>query len=444
MFGVGDVIDGKYRVRGICSSAGGMGTIVHVDPVTSALPYAIVLKYCKEPDPEAKARFSREVRYLADFAGNSMVLQVLDSNLTMDPPYFVMKYYADGDLSRLAVRIQGDPGFQESMFNKMLDCISELHARRLQHRDIKPQNFLVDGEAIVVSDLGLAKEVGAGTTFTVSHQYWGSHGYLPPEFLTGGFKAATPPSDIFMLGKTFYTILTGRDPVYLAALGVHPAVFYVIERCCDLNPANRYSTIAELKQALRLAYDVVLARAKGMGTARQALSQIVTRLSSERKYVVDEITGFLDLMAMLQEDERSALMHELPGTFYYVLAQQPIESRLRGFLDQYAVFSRAAVQTFSYAETVADNMKAIFDRSSVPGYRAKALDIAIDAAELAHRFAAMDTCKEMITSVADDELGIAVAAVLARHRGTFVDGIETSRCHSDAVGNAILAGRRAV
>ena len=441
MFRVGEVIDAKYRATKLCSDLGGMGTILHVEPISAASALPLVLKYCKTPDTESKARFIREVRYLTNFTGNSLVIQVIDSNLTMDPPYFVMKYYAEGDSSGLAPRIQSDMGFQELVFNKMIDCISELHAKGVQHRDIKPQNFLVEGDNIVVSDLGLAKEIGAGTTFTMSHEFWGTQGYLPPEFLTGGFKTSSPPSDIFMLGKTFYSLLTGRDPIYLTDLGVPPAIYHVIERCCEMNPANRYTTVSELKQDLKLAHDVILGRAKGIGTARQSLSQIVNRLNTEQKYVVDEVNAFLDLLAKLPTDERSVLIYELPKLFYFVLAQDPLESRLGKFLDQYSEFSHSAVGTWSYAETVADHMKIIFERSTSTAHRAKALDIAINGAIRANRFDAMDTCKEMITSVSDSALGVAVAAVIVRHRGSFVTTIETSSCHDDAVRNAILSCR---
>ena len=418
-----------------------MGTILHVEPVGSSLPYPIVLKYCKALDAKTKARFSREVRYLAGFEENSRVLQVIDSNLTMDPPYFVMKYYSDGDLSGLAKRIQDDITFQEIIFNKMLDCISELHARGFQHRDIKPQNFLVEGESIVVSDLGLAKEIGAGTTFTQSHEFWGTHGYIPPEFLNGGFKASSPPSDIFMLGKTFYFLLTGRGPLYLTGLDIPPAIYHVIERCCEVDLANRYAAIADLKQDLRLAYDVILGRAKGIGEARQSLSQIVNRLNSEKKYDADEVTAFLDLLAKLPADESVSVIYELPKSLYYVLAQDPIKSRLCKFLDQYSNFSQSAVATWSYAEMVADHMKIVFERSTSTAHRARALEIAIDGALTANRFAAMDTCSDMITSVSEPDLGVAVAAVIGKYRGTFVGGIEPFRCHDDAVRNALIASR---
>lgn len=439
MFSTGDIIDEKYKVRDLCSNLGGMGTILHVEPLAGTLPDPIVLKYCKADDDRSKKRFRREVRYLIGFAGNSKVLQVTDCNLNIDPPYFVMKYYIDGDLSGLIDRFQSDIAFQEDTFNKMLYCVSELHAKGLYHRDIKPENFLVEGENIIISDLGLAKEVGAGTTFTMSREYGGTLGYIPPEFYTGGFKAATPPSDIFMLGKTFYHLLTKRDPLYMTNHDIHPALYHVIEKCCNLEPESRYPTIDKLLQDLKLAYNVIQGRGKGIGTSRQMLSHILSHLNTEQQYDVKEVNDFLDLLAMLPDDERSDMFHELPEEFFSILAQKPFEPKLSKFLEHYEDFTQDAVNTFSYAETVAMHMNIIFDQSGNPGHRARALEIAINGAIWANRYAAMETCKNMITSVIDNDLGDAVAVVISKNRGTFIDGIETSHCKNNAIKNALRA-----
>ena len=210
MIQIGDIVDNKYKVIDVCSNSGGMGTILFVEDLGNKLPFRLVLKYCKENILEATQRFSREIRNLDNFKGNSKVLQIHDSNLEHNPPYFVMQYYPDGDLKNIAKSLVSNVQLQEETFYKMIDCISELHTQGYQHRDIKPENFLRNGDYIIVSDLGLAKAVGAGTTFTRSSESWGSEDYIPPEFDIGDFKDANPPSDIFMLGKSFYFLLTQR------------------------------------------------------------------------------------------------------------------------------------------------------------------------------------------------------------------------------------------
>ncbi len=62
MFDIGDIIDGKYRVDGLCSDTGGMGVILFVTPLKTKRPFDVVLKYCKDNSEEQLKRFRREVR----------------------------------------------------------------------------------------------------------------------------------------------------------------------------------------------------------------------------------------------------------------------------------------------------------------------------------------------------------------------------------------------
>jgi hypothetical protein len=71
----GDIIDSKYRVDGLCSDSGGMGAIVFVTPLRGGLPFRVVLKYCRDNNEEQLKRFSREVRLLRSFKGNSKLKQ---------------------------------------------------------------------------------------------------------------------------------------------------------------------------------------------------------------------------------------------------------------------------------------------------------------------------------------------------------------------------------
>jgi len=80
----------------------------------------------------------------------------------------------------------------------------------------------------------------------------------------------------------------------------------------------------------------------------------------------------------------------------------------------------------------------VFTAAAVPlAEKAHALDLAIRAATYMNRFAAMDTCRSMITSVRDNALGFHVASILLKNRDTFISDVETSECHSDAIANAL-------
>ena len=438
MFSTGDVIDKKYRVDGLCSNTGGMGTILFVTPLKNAPKFKVVLKYCKETGEEQLKRFRREVRLLVSFKGNSKVVRIVGYDLDHDPPYFVMKYYSDGDLSKQTSILAGSEKDQEEAFLQMIDCIQELHSRSDFHRDIKPQNFLVDGNQLVVSDFGLTTEVGSDTGFTRSSVYWGTHGYIPPEFLNGGFKHADAAGDVFMLGKTMYVLLTQRDPMYLIGDDIPPPLFHVIERCCSISKSHRYQTLSDLRQSVVAAFDVLIGRSGGVGKVKQLLSAINDRLEQEQKYSSRDVSEFVEQLSLLDERDQIKIGLELSIRFFSVIRQEPVIEHLPSFLSIYEKLVESQDYSWSYAETIAKNMKVIFSGDDVPlVQKTKALELAIRAAFYMNRFAAMDTCREMIMSTKDENLGIHIANLVIKYKDRFVNGIEPSECNSDSIANAL-------
>jgi serine/threonine protein kinase len=321
MISLGEVFDNKYRIDGFCSVDGGMGDFLFVTPLTGTAPFRLVLKYCKQASEESLKRFRREARIMATFRGNSKVVQIWDQNLDHNPPYIVMKYYEDGDISKEMVNIQNFAEIQEKYFLQMIDCVQELHSRNEFHRDIKPMNFLREGPSIVVSDFGLSTEMDSITAFTSTTASWGTQGYIPPEFMDGGFKNADATSDIYMLGKTFYALLTGRWPAFTTADGISPPVFHVIERCVQLSKSARYQSLADLKQSLVTAYDVLLGRAGGK--AQQLFSMIKDRLEQANQYDRAEVSDFVEQLALISEPDQIQMCFELPKAFFGFIGDTP-------------------------------------------------------------------------------------------------------------------------
>lgn len=439
---VGDTIDGRFQVAGVCSDSGGMGRVLLVEDITGTLDGTLALKYCREEDDEYVKRFRREVRLLKQFAGNSKVVEVLHSNTKHDPPYFVMEFYTEGDLTKRIDEIKEDPEEQERVFNLMIDCIAELHANEVVHRDIKPQNFLVDGEGLVVSDFGLGMEPGSTSRFTSSSMFWGTQGYLPPEFHHGGFKHADEYGDIFMLGKSFYALATKQNPTYLMENEVNPALFHVIERACELDKNKRYRSLAELRQALTMAYDVMLGRGGHLGEVSQLLATITDRLENEAKYKSSQVIELIEKLALVDEEDQIRICLELKKPFISILTHEKLRPHLDDFLRIYRRMVESGQYGWSFAETIASHMRLIFRSEEVAAKtRARALELAVDAAYRMNRFAAMDTCISMITSVDNDEVGVHVAGVIQKNPHSFVTGIEPAQCKSESVRSALRALR---
>ncbi|MFH0957298.1 MAG: protein kinase [Pseudomonadota bacterium] len=434
MLAIGDTIDSKYKVEGLCSDKGGMGTIYFVQFLNQPRLKKIVLKLCKEFDSEAIARFCREVKYLKQFSGNSRVVQIIDDNLNHQPAYFVMDFFERGDLFKNRDLLINNLENTEKTFNMMIDCIGELHLKNYIHRDIKPENFLLDSHGnMVVSDFGLAKEHNSGTTFTGTTDVWGTSSYLPPEFRIQGFRDPHPTADIFMLGKSFYALLTNKDPMFISDDGLNPSLFRVIEKCTQIKPEKRYFCLSQLKQDLLLVFDVLIGRAQGLGKARQILAALISLLESQNQYNSADVISFLDLLAVLPKNEKSSIINEIPEKLFMVFSQNEFTVQVERFLVDYEEFALAAVSTWSYAEIIAKNMALVFRASTNLNSKSKALDIAINCAAMANRFAAMDTCRDLIYSVEDNALGLAVSSLLLKYKTTFVSQLETAQCKSDAI-----------
>ncbi|NWL21282.1 protein kinase domain-containing protein [Pseudomonas umsongensis] len=433
-FNAGDLVDGRYLVTGLCSDSGGMGQILFVEDSMGGGKERLVLKYCREEGEEYIKRFRREVRLLEGFSGNSKVVSVLASNVFHEPPYFVMDYYPEGDLTRIIDELVGSPERQESVFNQMIDCISELHSQGVYHRDIKPQNFLIGNQGVVVSDFGLGMEPGSSSRFTSSSMFWGTQGYLPPEFESGGFKSADETGDIFMLGKSFYVLLTKQNPTYLMDGGVHPALFYVIERACELDKKRRYQNLSDMKQALQMAYDVIIGRGGRLGEVNQLISTISDRLENENKFSSLQVIEFIDGLGLLDDDDKIRICLELDRAFISLLVLPKLVSHVPAFLKIYSLMVEDAQYSWAFAEVITKNMKIIFEGEEVSNRgRAKALELAIDSAYRMNRFAAMNTCELMIVSVADEELAVHVVAVMQRNKHGFIEDIEPSQCKSNTI-----------
>lgn len=442
MYKIGDVIDSLYTVTGICSEAGGMGAVLFVQTPTP-YPFPVVLKYCRDIADESIKRFRRESRLLATYAGNSKVVNVVDSNPDHDPPYVVMRYYSDGDLAKAAPQIRTSYNYLENATLQMIDSLHELHSRNHFHRDIKPQNFLLDNGNIVVSDFGLSTEVGSETAFTRSSTWWGTHGYIPPEFLNGGFKTPDAPGDIFMLGKTIYSIATGQDPLYIIQGSLPAPLFHVIDRCCSLNKSQRYQSLAELRQSVVAAFDVILNRGGGIGLVKQLLSTIEDRIQREQRYDPLQVGKFVEQLALLGETDKIRMCMEVPHSLFAVFSQAAVQPYAREFLGCYAEMVDGQSYSWSYAETIASNMKIIFSsQDATAETKGFALDMAIRGANYMNRFAAMDTCRNMICEVNEDQLGSVVAALIHKYHGTFVDSIEPVACRNASVISAIQANKK--
>lgn len=442
MYKAGDVIDGKFTVTGVCSNSGGMGIILNVN-AAPPYPFPVVLKYCCEFDEESLNRFRRETRLLSSYYGISKVAEIVYHNAEHSPPYFVMKFYPGGDLGRYSETIRSSNAYLENAILQMIDAIHELHSRGRYHRDIKPQNFLVDNGQIVVSDFGLSTEIGSDTAFTRKSTIWGSYGYIPPEFSNGGFKNADASSDIYMLGKTIYCIASGSNPSYLIQGKLPAPLFHVITKSCHLDKNQRYQSLNELRQSVVAAFDVILNRGGGVGIVQQLLNSIIDRVETQQTFDPTQFASLVENISLLDDNDKIRICMDIPHSFFSIVGHPLVLPVASNFLQSYETMVKNQTYGWSFAEVIANNMNSIFRFPNCDDeIRGRALDLAISASIYMHRFAAMDTCIEMIYTVRHEPLGGIVAALIHKYAGSFVDNIETMKCQNESIIRAVQANKR--
>ncbi len=427
---VGDRLLRKYTLKKPLHDAASMSELWLA---TSHDGSRFAVKFCTQQG-ESHTRFLREARLMTKYDDSDYVVKLVDIDLEADPPFFVMPMHDKGNLLTLGKDIRQSMELQEQVFTRMVECVAELHANNHIHRDIKPENFLRDGSRILIADFGLGVELSSGTRFTSTTHVCGTLGYIPPEYARGGFKEATPASDIFMLGKSFYRLLTDRDPQFLDSEGVDEALYLIIERCCHHAPERRYNSTSELLQALGNVFDILLGRVQGMSKAEALLEEIEGRLESEDKYKSESIRLLVQTILALPEDEQmDAIMQQVRPRLVRVLSQPQLADVFPGFLRAYGEMVRREKYGWAFAETAADCMATAFHENVPAELQFEAFSIAVHAATSQNRFAAMDTCKDLMQAVESNGLAIRICELLGRERPSFLIEVQPSTCRSTVI-----------
>jgi eukaryotic-like serine/threonine-protein kinase len=151
-------------------------------------------------------RFQQEYR-LVSGVQDEFVAHIYDHGFAGERPYIAMEYLSGGTL---AARMLGGLSSLAALriCSQIARALDAIHSHGIVHRDLKPQNILFrDNGRPVIVDFGLAKSVGAKTTFTRFGEVIATPRYMSPEQCLG--KTADRRSDLYSLGVIFYEMLTG-------------------------------------------------------------------------------------------------------------------------------------------------------------------------------------------------------------------------------------------
>lgn len=167
-----------------------------------------------------RAKFVKEAQTIAAL-NNPHIIHIHDIFEENGTAYYVMDYLSGGALSDLVLR---DGVLAEATalgyIRQVADALSYIHARNINHLDIKPSNVLIDGNGnAVVIDFGLSKRYDETGSQTSTTPVGISHGFAPLEqYQPGGVSTFSPTTDIYSLGATLYKLLSGQTPPNATAL----------------------------------------------------------------------------------------------------------------------------------------------------------------------------------------------------------------------------------
>src|SRR5699024_4195125 len=226
-------------------------------------------------DTECSERFDREAK-AATSVCHPNIVNIYDVGEEKDDHiYYMVMEYVEGMTLKEYIQTHSPVSIDNTLhiMKQLTAAISHAHANGLIHRDIKPQNILIDHDGNAkVTDFGIAMALSA-TSLTQTNSILGSVQYISPEQARGG--KATKKSDIYSLGIVMFELLTGQlpfsgqSPVAIALKhlqedtpsirdldqDIPQSIENIVLKSTTKDPTYRYQTADEMQEALEHALD---------------------------------------------------------------------------------------------------------------------------------------------------------------------------------------------
>ena len=268
MISKGQKISDRYEIIKSIGE-GGMANVFLADDIILNRKVAVkVLRGDLSTDDKFIRRFQREALSISNLSHPNIV-EVYDVGEEDGEYYIVMEYLSGKTLKQLLKK-------RETLtITEVIDIMSQVtsgiahaHEAYIIHRDIKPQNIMIEDNGLIkITDFGIAMALNA-TQLTQTNSVMGSVHYLPPEQASG--KSSTVKSDIYSMGILMYELITGNVPfkgdnaVEIAlkhmkekipsVRKMNPAIPQSVEniilKSTAKNPRNRYDTAKQMYEDL--------------------------------------------------------------------------------------------------------------------------------------------------------------------------------------------------
>jgi serine/threonine-protein kinase len=210
---VGETLKEKWTLDGLL----GVGGMASVYAATHRNQKRVAIKMLHPElshNAAIRQRFLRE-GYIGNSVQHSGAVSVFDDDVTDDGCAFLVMELLDGETLDARWERKGKrlpPGEVLALLDRVLDTLSAAHARGIVHRDLKPENLFFTREAQVkVLDFGIARvRELSGSSKTQTGSLMGTPTFMPPEQARGRWEEVDARSDIWAIGATAFTLLSGE------------------------------------------------------------------------------------------------------------------------------------------------------------------------------------------------------------------------------------------
>lgn len=301
MLETGKTLNGRYKIQTLIGTGGMAAVYLAKDLILDRLVAIKVLRLDFRQNNDAMRRFRREALSATQLTHPNIV-GVYDVGQSQEMNYIVMEYVEGTDLKDY-IRQRGalHPIEAVRIMMQIVSAIAAAHQNRIIHRDIKPQNILIDREGNVkITDFGIAVAL-SDTSLTQTNTLLGSVHYLSPEQARGGM--ATIQTDIYALGIVLYELLTGRVPfdgesavsialkhfqeplpsVINPTAMVPQSLENIVLKATAKDPMNRYRSCYEMFQDLKTCLDSTrLYEKKFVPTSFSGETKVLTPINTQK------------------------------------------------------------------------------------------------------------------------------------------------------------------
>jgi serine/threonine-protein kinase len=272
---VGQTLRGKWRLDRLLG-VGGMAAVYAATHRNGNVGAVKMLHPEHSLSTQARSRFSRE-GYVANKVGHPGAVAVLDDDVAEDGSVFLVMELLEGEpLASLAARRAGQITITEvlDITDALLDVLVAAHGQGIVHRDLKPDNlFLTTRGELKVLDFGIARlrDAPGADHATKSGIMLGTPAFLPPEQAQGEWDRVDARTDLWAVGATVFSLLTGRhvhqEPTLMRLLvaamsrpapplatvlpDAPAAVCALVDRALAFEPENRWPDAWTMQLAVR-------------------------------------------------------------------------------------------------------------------------------------------------------------------------------------------------